>query len=130
MATDEPTAQRAGAKIIERGPYGLTQLASIFEAMPPSELTLRWVKMFAEAMGEHAEDIERCLKPVADRLRNRPAKALRRTPPKKVADEAAPQPVAMAMPAAAPAPAPVEVEDDSRHDAQHDHTDREQHEAA
>ena len=111
MTIDENTAApRERLDTIERGPHSLAMLARIFEAMPPDILTSRWVKMFTDSMGElgaHAADIARCLKTVADRLKNRQPSKLRRTPPSKMADEAAPQPMAMAMPTAAPAPVEV-----------------------
>ena len=81
-------APRERPDTIERGPHSLAMLTRIFEAMPPSELTLRWVKMFTDSMGAigaNAADIERCLKPVADRLKNRQPSKLRRTPPKAMA---------------------------------------------
>jgi len=80
------TAQRAGMNIIERGPYGLPQLTRIFEDMHPDILASCWLALFVDAMGETGApmaEIARCLNPVVVKLNHRPAKAMRRTSPKK-----------------------------------------------
>jgi len=80
------TAQRAGMNIIERGPYGLPQLTRIFEDMHPDILASCWLALFVDAMGEMGApmaEIARCLNPVVVKLNHRPAKAMRRTSPKK-----------------------------------------------
>jgi len=111
------TAQRAGMAILDTGPHSLPMLASIFYEMHPDILASCWLALFLDAMdelGAPIADIARALHPVVVKLNHRPARGMRRTPPKRVSDDMETAPARrVAMPTAA---MPVEVEDDSQHD--------------
>jgi len=92
MSTDENTtiasctAQRMGLEILNTGPHTLPMLARMFADMHPDVLASCWLALFVDAMGETGApmaEIARCLNPVVVKLNHRPAKAMRRTSPKK-----------------------------------------------